>query len=179
MTSALVFDTETTGLLAPRAARISRQPNIIEFYGQVVNIPTVDVPPHHYLFFPGAKLPPAITAITGLRDSDLKDKPPFRSRAKKIVALIESVDIVVAHNLSFDKRIIEANLKRDELDAPVWPREICTVEATEHLYGRRMSLSDLYKEIFDDTFKAHRAKADVEALVKIFNKLIEDGEIIL
>ena len=175
MPSILVFDTETTGLLAPRAARISQQPSIIEFYGRFIE----DDIEHHYMFNPGSKLPPKITMITGIRDSDLKDKKPFRTYTNEIVSLIERADVVVAHNLSFDKGIIETNLKRECLDAPEWPRGICTVEATEHLYGRRMSLSNLYQELFNDTFKAHRAKQDVEALIRIFNKLLEDGEIIL
>ena len=51
----LVFDTETTGLLAPRAARISQQPDIIEFYGEFIE----DEKHHHYLFNPGLKLPPS------------------------------------------------------------------------------------------------------------------------
>ena len=174
MTSILVFDTETTGLLAPRAARITRQPLIIEFYGQII-----DGSDCHYLFDPGAKLSPIITKITGIRDSDLKGKPNFRAHANEIVALIEDADIVVAHNLSFDKGIIETSLRREKLDAPVWPRGICTVEATEHLYGRRMKLAELYTELFNDTFKAHRATEDVKALVRIFVKLVEDREIIL
>ena len=174
MPTVLVFDTETTGLLAPKAARISRQPFIIEFYGEIIGGDA-----YHYLFNPGTKLPPKITMITGLRDNDLKDAPPFQKTAKKIVKIIESADVIVAHNFSFDKGIIEINLAREKLDPPKWPREICTVEATEHLYGRRMSLSDLYTELFNDTFKAHRAKEDVKALVRIFQKLLEDGEIIL
>ena len=170
----LVFDTETTGLLAPRAARISRQPSIIEFYGEFINGDN-----YHYLFNPGIKLPPKITAITGIRDIDLRDQPPFQKKAKKIVKVLESADVVVAHNFSFDKGIIEINLERVKMDAPKWPRMICTVEATEHLYGRRMSLSDLYTELFNDTFKAHRAKEDVKALIRIFKKLLKDKEIIL
>ena len=174
MIKVLVFDTETTGLLAPRAARISRQPSIIEFYGEII-----DGKESHYLFNPKMKLPPFITKITGLRDIDLKDKPEFRSRAKTIVKLIESVDIVVAHNFSFDKGIIEINLERAGIAPPKWPRGICTVEATEHLYGRRMSLTDLYIDIFGQGFKAHRAKEDVKALIRVFSKLLEDGEIII
>ena len=174
MPSVLVFDTETTGLLAPRAARISRQPSIIEFYGEIIDGDEI-----HYLFNPEMKLPHFITTITGLRDNDLKDKPPFRSRAKKIVDFIERADIIVAHNLSFDKGIIDINLERAKLDPPKWPRGICTVEATEHLYGRRMSLTDLYVDVFGQGFKAHRAKEDVKALIKVFEKLLEDGEIIL
>ena len=170
----LIFDTETTGLLAPKAARSSRQPFIIEFYGEII-----DGNSFHYLFNPGMKLPPKITAITGLRDSDLKDQPPFRESANKIVEIVESADIIVAHNFSFDKGIIEINLEREEIDPPKWPRGICTVEATEHLYGRRMSLGDLHQDIFGQGFKAHRAEEDVKALIRIFQKLLEDGEIIL
>ena len=170
----LVFDTETTGLLSPRAARISRQPKIIEFYGSIINGET-----YHSLFNPEEKLENHITRITGLKDADLKDAPLFRDKAKEIVPLIESADIVVAHNVTFDQGIIDINLERAGLGAPNWPRLICTVEATEHLYGRRMKLGDLYLELFNDTFKAHRAKEDVTALVRVFTKLVEDGEIIL
>ena len=49
----------------------------------------------------------------------------------------------------------------------VWPKGICTVEATIHLIGRRMTLSELYQHLFGDSFAgAHRARRDVEALVR-------------
>ena len=170
----LIFDTETTGLLVPRAANIRHQPKIIEFFGEIINGPC-----YHWLFNPEEKLPAHITSITGLCDDDLKDADVFRGHANEIVGIIESVDIVVAHNLTFDMDIINHNLTREHLDLPEWPRKICTVEATEHLYGRRMSLTDLYKELFNDVFKAHRAKQDVAALTCIFNELVAQGEILL
>src|SRR5690606_34629034 len=37
---ALLFDTETTGLIANRTLRITEQPSVIEFHGAVVNLKT-------------------------------------------------------------------------------------------------------------------------------------------
>lgn len=59
-----------------------------------------------------------------------------------------------------------------------WPeRLVCTVEATEHLKGHRLSLTKLYEHLFPgENFPgAHRAKADVQALVRCYVEMFKQG----
>lgn len=182
-----LFDTETTGLLLSRAAGAHKQPKVIEFFALPLEIrgegkgewDWVEGEPLHLLFNPGEKLDPKITRITGIRDRDLADKLPFLDHAGAVRVCLQGADMVVAHNLSFDKGIIDAAYARENLQPVQWPRGLCTVEATEHIYGTRMSLSNIYQELFNDTFAAHRAEDDVRAMGRVFRKLVEDGEIVL
>jgi len=166
----LIFDTETTGLLKSTLTPIARQPKIIEFFGLGLEGLEEDGSVS-FLFNPGEKLDKKITEITRLTDEDLKDAPKFDQMAGAIKELIENSDEIVAHNLSFDKMMVDIEMKRCGLTVR-WPRLICTVECTEFLKGYRLSLSALHQELFGEAFEgAHRAEVDVRALARCFIEL--------
>ncbi|MEK7529172.1 MAG: exonuclease domain-containing protein [Patescibacteria group bacterium] len=52
---------------------------------------------------PGFALPQAITVITGITDSDLKDAPQWQDVKEKVVAFIKGELPIVGHNVSFDR----------------------------------------------------------------------------
>jgi hypothetical protein len=63
--------------------------------------------------------------------------------------------------------MVDIEFERLGRKAPWPPRKVCTVEATVHLLGYRLSLQNLHKHLFGENFdEAHRAKVDVEALVR-------------
>jgi DNA polymerase-3 subunit alpha len=109
----------------------------------------------------------------------VKDCPPVGQVWDKVNKFFEGVDIAVAHNITYDVQIFENENQRLGLGPFKWPKEkICTVEASEHLQGKRLKLIDLHKHLFGTEFQqAHRARNDVKATVKCFNKLWLDGEI--
>lgn len=173
---ALVFDTETTGLVQNRTLKLERQPEIIEFYGCLVNLKTGKVTkelnilikpskPLNEVPNPGDKK--TITEITGITNEMLADAPSFREVSKKIFPLLLNAPLVIAHNASFDKDMIEIEAQRLKISELTWPPILCTVEQTIHLRGYRLSLSNLHEELFKEPFAgAHRAKTDVAALVR-------------
>lgn len=174
----LIFDTETTDLRLPRIANPDKQPWIIEFYGCLIDENTwqieqeldllIDVP---------VTITSEITKITGITKSDLSGKPRFDAIAYDVKTLIESADRVVAHNCSFDVDMIDGEMVRCGKTVD-WPKQVCTVEQTEHLKGYRLKLTDLHEYLFDTGFKgAHRAREDVQALVRCYQELRERDEI--
>jgi DNA polymerase III epsilon subunit-like protein len=110
--------------------------------------------------------------ITGITDETLRDAPPIETVFPRIKAIIESSPLVIAHNASFDREVVDIEAER--LNQKVaWPRVLCTVEQTAHLKGYRLSLSDLYFEFFGERFAgAHRARVDVDALARIVVEMI-------
>jgi DNA polymerase III epsilon subunit-like protein len=89
---------------------------------------------------------------------------------------IEGHDEVVAHNLSYDKSMVDCEMKRAGLTVD-WPELICTVEATEHIKGHRLNLTSLHELLMGEAFSgAHRAEADVRALANCFRALRETGK---
>lgn len=170
----LIIDTETTGLPKSHLAPLSLQPRIIEYCGMVIDERGNFLQSREYLINPRIKLPPEIIRITGIKDDDLIDKPEWKAVHEKIKAQIEGADAVIAHNLPFDQTMV--NIECQHLNDEVkWPsRQICTVEQTTHLFGRRLKLNELHEHLFGEPHKnAHRARNDVTALCKIVVELIK------
>ena len=172
----LIFDTETTGLVKNSLTPLDKQPSVIEFFGLVLN-DNEEVESFTTLINPGFKIEYIITNITGITNDMLSDKPKFRESAETIKNMIEGADEVVAHNLAFDKAMLDFEFMRLDTELK-WPAMICTVEATRHLKGHRLNLMALYEMLFSERFtEAHRAENDVRALARCFLKLRENGAV--
>jgi DNA polymerase III epsilon subunit-like protein len=175
---ALIFDTETNGLVYNRSKKIEKQPYIIEFYGCVYDISKGKVlKEYEALIKPPEKISAEITKITKIDNDMVADKEPFAFHAEAIFAIIEEVPLAIAHNASFDHEVL--SIEAERLGRKItWPKLLCTVEATVHLKGFRLSLTALHEMLFGKTFpEAHRAKQDVEALTRCCVELFQRGEI--
>ena len=171
----LVLDTETTALIKNKLQPLDRQPRIIEFFALSMNGEGEELGVTHELFNPGMPLDMKTTEITGLTDEDLKKAPSFNAHADRIIELIEEHDEVVAHNASYDKNVVDFEMKRLGKKI-VWPALVCTIEATEYMKGHRMNLGSLHEFLFGEPFAgAHRAENDVRATARCFLKLRELG----
>ena len=69
-------------------------------------------------------------------------------------AFFETVDMVVAHNVSYDMGVMDFEQMRVNPDEKFpWPAmQLCTVEATEHLKGHRLNLTALHEHLFGCKF---------------------------
>jgi len=171
---AVVFDTETTSLIPNHSVKIDALPEVIEFYAAKVDLKKGKVLKElDMLIKPSRSLSdkPALgdkkttTQITGITNEMLAKMKPFKDHADEIAKILTSADYVIAHNVSFDKEVIDIEFERLKRKIK-WPRAICTVEATAHIKGSRMTLTKLHEYLFGKTFDAHRAKSDVEALIR-------------
>ena len=170
-----IFDTETDMLVANSGIPVDKQPRIAEFFGQTL-IGNEPDGTYHQMFNIGRALTAESKRITGLTDEDLRDKPVFKLRSGFVRGWIESHDRVVAHNLSYDKQVVDFAFEHAGAEPVKWPEMVCTVEATEFIFGYRLSLTALHEHLFGETFEgAHRAEGDVTALTKCYLKLMEEG----
>lgn len=175
---AFLFDTETTGLVDNMTIPLDKQPSIIEFFGHAVNLETGEVLSEiEHLIKPPNPISEEITRITGITNEDLSTCAPFQVYSELIRKAIESYDLVIAHNLSFDREMLTLEFMRLNQEL-VWPRTLCTVEATVHLLGYRLNLTGLHQHLFGEGFpEAHRARHDVAAMTRCAIELHKRGEI--
>lgn len=166
----IVFDLETTGLPKAQGADLDLQPRITEFGAIKLDEDLNEIEVLEFLVNPGIPLEPIITKITGLTDDDLKDKNPFVAHLDEVIEFFLGERQLVAHNLPFDKTVLTFELERLDLvtSFPWPPKQICTVEVGETIWNKKRKLGDIYLEITGQEHKgAHRAIADVRALIKI------------
>lgn len=161
----LVFDTETTGLLEGRLARVKLQPHVIQFASRLMDLDSGEViEDFSCLVKPPISLPDKIVKITGHTDEILAREKPFSHLADKIIGSIESAPQVVAHNLAFDRDVL--NFEAARVGRKIsWPKSFCTVEQTVHLLGYQADLTKLHELLFGRAFdSSHTASGDVAAL---------------
>lgn len=165
---ALLFDTETNGLIDNRALRLDRQPEIFEWYSCLVDLrDDTLIEELEFMCKPKHKLMKEVIHVTGVTDDMLKDQLPFVHYADKVRAAIGRAEFVIGHNINHDVECTEIEFERIGQRIE-WPQKICTVEATIHMRGFRMKLAQLYEQLFGEGFQdAHRAKNDVMALRRV------------
>jgi len=177
----LCFDTETTGLISNHVLPLDKQPEVIEFACALVDLKKGKTISTYETLIKPSQYPMNDFVIkdtkTKLSNDLLSDAPTFAKVANGIRSRLEDAPYVLAHNASFDREMIDLEYERIDPRKPiVWPRTICSVEQTAHLKGKRMNLSDLHLELTGKTFEdAHRAGADVAALVRIALALFKKG----
>ena len=120
------------------------------------------------LVYPEQQIEPIITKITGLTNDDLKDQPVFAEVADDISALIGGCDVVIAHNLPFDSGVLNWEFGLLEFDHK-WPAiQMCTVQENVPIYGYRIKLKDLFREVTGRVWtQHHRALDDCMALAEV------------
>jgi DNA polymerase III epsilon subunit-like protein len=173
-----IIDTETTGLTKHPDVDVSQQPKIIEFGGILtdgVNVleklnficnPIVNGKP--------VILEPLITKITGLTNEDLSGEPEFKTYIPDLKNFLSKADVVIAHNMSFDRSLIFYEMIRMglTLDDISFPKiQWCTVEFTMPQFGYRRKLIDLYNMYCPKAIQTHRADDDVLMLFEICKAL--------
>lgn len=189
----LVFDTETTGLIKPTVMDIHKQPQIIEFYalkavhrtdGVIEQIDEIET-----FLKPKEEVSEVITKITGITPLMVKNARTFGEFFPEMMSFFSGVDAMVAHNCAFDDAMVCNEILRlahdgvineeqfyEAMNALKPLKRICTVQKTMHIEQRRLTLTNLHKELFGVPFEgAHRAKEDVQALFRCYKKCVENG----
>ena len=174
----IVFDLETTGLLAPGASDIKWQPHITEFAAVKLDQCLQIIDEMQMLVNPGIPIPEEVAKSTHITDDMVKDAPPFTAIYHQMCKFFCGEEAMLSHNLPFDKGVLMYELRRiGKEHAFPWPwDQKCSVEASFSIHNKRMNLSDLHLELTGKRFAdAHRAMNDVKALVTCVRGLVERG----
>ncbi|MEE8382674.1 MAG: 3'-5' exonuclease [Thermodesulfobacteriota bacterium] len=172
----IILDTETTGMLKPSVNGLLAQPHMIEIFCCKIDDEFNLIDEFYSLIKPPIPIPKLITKITGIDDEMVKDAPSFIKIYLSLAEFFQDTDVMVAHNLSFDRDIVANELKRiDKLLNFPWPiHHYCTVEESIHIKGYRLKLAQLHKMATGNMpVGMHRAKDDVYTLIKCYHWLLE------
>lgn len=179
--SLIIYDTETTGLIANSAIPLKDQPQIIELFALKLSIEPglPEIGRWHSLFYV-KEVPAEVTKITSITTEMVREAPTFAQMYDSLCEFYLGTLWTVGHNLSYDRDMLHMELRRLNMvcQFPWPPKHLCTVEATEHLEGFRLGLSVLHERLMGEGFdSAHRAQSDVEATSRCLRKLVEQGVI--
>lgn len=167
---AAVIDSETTGLdvAVDRMVEFAAQRFLFGSDGCVRAVERV----HSWREDPGRPLPERLVRLTGLTDADLHG---HHFDDAEIVALLESVDLIIAHNAAFDRPFVDHRFP--ELSAHAWACSLSQLDWLELGYdGRALGHLLLQSGHF---FEGHRAAQDVVALTTLLALERDDGRTIL
>ena len=123
----------------------------------------------------GRPIDPAAQRIHGISESDIAHEKSFSENVDAIVASLQEADIIVGHNIGFDMKFIEAELKRCGIQMPECYTIDTSVARWATIDGKTPTLKDLCWacEVDYDPKKAHSALYDVEVVLECFNKFQE------
>ncbi|AIQ30798.1 MULTISPECIES: ATP-dependent DNA helicase DinG [Paenibacillus] len=161
-----VLDFETTGtqsvgeIIQVGLAIIEEDRSISRVYGSYVK--------------PGAPIPPFITGLTGITDSDVQDAPELDEMMMELVPLLDDV-VLVGHNVAFDFHFLQNALDRcgylpfqgrilDTIDF----LKICFPSLTTYQLGSVSSHFGLTHE------RPHQADSDALATALVLLKCLEE-----
>ncbi|MEM6719028.1 MAG: exonuclease domain-containing protein [Bacteroidota bacterium] len=121
---------------------------------------------------PEREIQPFVVNLTGINNKMLRDAPKFYEIAKRVVEITEDC-IIVAHNASFDYRILQTEFKR--LGFEYKRKSLCTVELSQKLIPDMESykLGKLVRALGIPMSDRHRASGDALATVKLFQLLLD------
>ncbi len=125
---------------------------------------------------PERPIQPFVANLTGINNDMLRNAPKFYEVAKRIVEITEDC-VVVAHNASFDYRILRTEFSRLGFDFE--RHSLCTVELSKKLIPdqKSYSLGKLVRGLGIPLSDRHRANGDALATVKLFKLLLtKDSE---
>ncbi len=194
----LFFDTETTGLpLFREPSEDDRQPHIVQFAALLMDEDQNEHASVNVICQPdGWDIPEESSSIHGIYH-DMAVKCGIRENliCEIYKDLILRADKIVAHNISFDMRIMRIALlrsgmeKQEEEELAKVAQSYCTMKASSPILrlpptGKMMSygfttykspkLSEAIKFFFDEDIEgAHNAFVDVKACARLYFHLIK------
>ena len=123
------------------------------------------------LINPEKPIQPFVVKLTRINNAMLRSAPKFYEVAKRIIEITEGC-IIVAHNASFDYRIITTEF--DRLGYNFKRQTLCTVELSKKILPNlpSYSLGKLVRSLGIPVADRHRASGDALATVKLFKLLL-------
>jgi DNA polymerase-3 subunit epsilon len=139
----------------------------------------------HWLCNPGRSIPEEASAVHGIKDEDVRDKPSFAEVAEDVLEALAGA-VPVAYNAEFDRAFLIAELSRagrlssasppacrkgvDWVDPLTWAREI-------HKAEKSKSLGEVCGRLGIEIGQAHRATDDAEATLRVLAAFATDSRV--
>jgi len=116
---------------------------------------------------PTIPIPAETTAIHGLSDDDVKDKPTFKAVAKEYARFFEGADLAGFAIMKFDVPLLVEEFLRADVEFDYTRKRLIDSQKIYHLMEKR-TLAAAYKFYLDKDFEnSHTAEADTEASMEV------------
>ena len=189
----LFFDTETTGI-PDRTAKwnedFNEYPHIVQLAWKIG-----EKAESHIIRPDGWEIPAETVEVHGItKEYAMEHGEPFVFVIDRFIAFAEKAGLLCGHNIHFDTSIIKANILRElgweyydanNVESALYKgKRIDTMRPTMKWVDARMAngrikfpnLSELYARCFPgETFPAHDAMEDVNAVARCLPVLLENG----
>ncbi len=181
----LLFDTETTGLpknwKAP-VTDVNNWPRMVQIAWLMFNDKGEKIDQQDYIIKPeGYTIPDDAAKVHGITtERAMKEGRDITEILQKFADAIAATDYIVAHNISFDEKIVGAEFVRKKFKTQWFSKkQICTMKVSTNYckipgnYGYKWpNLTELHTKLFGKGFEeAHNAAADISATAKCFWEL--------
>lgn len=156
----LALDTETTGTNRSKD-------RIVELFVVEVDSNLNVGPSFLQRFNPEMPIPPAATAVHGIRDEDVCQSPPFHSLAARIQTMLTDAVLIAFNGLTFDLPLLHEELVRagqrglDPNPTVIDPYRLFVEDAPRTLSGA------VRHYLGRDHDSAHSAESDVRAMLAV------------
>ena len=155
----IFFDLETTGV----DVAVDR---IVEISWLKIS-PAGQETSHTQLVNPTVPIPPEVTAIHGISDEDVKEKPTFAELAQSLANEFEGCDFAGYNSNKFDIPLLAEEFLRVDVDFDMRKRKLIDVQVIFHKKEQR-TLSAAYKFYCQkEHTDAHSAEADTRVTFEI------------
>jgi DNA polymerase-3 subunit epsilon len=164
------FDLEATG-------PVIAHDRIIEI-AMIKMMPNGDTIRKAQLINPTIPIPAESSAIHGIYDKDVQDKPPFKDVAKEYAKFLEGADLSGFSIMKFDVPMLVEEFLRAGVEFDYSRKKIVDTQRIFHLMEKR-TLSAAYKFYLNKEMQdSHTAEADTEACLEILLSQLEkyDGQ---
>jgi len=187
----LFFDTETTGL--PRnwkapVTDLNNWPRMVQLAYLLYDKHGNKISEGDYIIKPEGFIIPSDASIVHKITTEraIKEGQPLFKVLNVFQSFIDQASYLVAHNMSFDEKIIGAEFLRSKMPNSIeGKRKICTMQSTTDFcaingpYGYKWpKLSELHYKLFKTDFEeSHNAAVDIHTTAKCFWELKKLGKI--
>jgi len=196
----LVFDTETTGIPDFKARSVDpAQPHIVQMALIIYGDDLVSTQDTSVIVRPdGWIIPPEMTAIHGISHERAMDEGvPEKDAAEMFLVAQAKASLRVAHNESFDRRILRiamtrAGIERDVIEFTEARQSYCTCQASKPILNlpptdkmmasgfngpKPPKLEECIKHFFGEELPgSHDALIDAQACARIYFRLTSAGQ---
>ena len=163
----VVLDTETTGLDQGKE-RIIELAMLRVDIDNATGLPVGAVQVYDGLEDPGKPIPPEVVALTGIRDADVQGQ---RLDEARVAALLQGVDLIIAHNAGFDRPFVERRIP--QFAEVNWACSFADIDWKAQ--GRGSAKLESLAQAKGWFYDAHRAEMDCHALLAVLAQKLPDG----
>ncbi len=167
-----VFDTETTDIYG----------YIISYAIVIQDMENMQTEEIYEFLNPKAKISEEAYNVHKIKQEDLQDKPTFEEKKEDILKIFDSLDMVVGHNVFYDFGVLKRELERAKhfpniIDIPIFDTMFYSWDIVVLDKKKQPKLEEAVA-FFLGNQKAnyHDALEDVKMTLKVFNKILEEGE---